>query len=372
MIDKASFDPGTRWVIKVGSSLLTDNGRGLSVERVSGWVDEIVAAARSGIEVVIVSSGAVAEGMARLGLKTRPRSLHALQAAAAVGQMGLIQLYESSFQRYGMHTAQVLLTHGDLRSRERYLNARSTLINLLELGVIPVVNENDTVVTDEFRFGDNDTLAALVANLIGAQTLLLMTDQDGVFTSDPRHNKSAELVSMLPAGDSQLDNMAGEGSAIGRGGMITKIRAARIAARSGASTVIASGYSPGCINNLQNKRVTGTLLYADKGTLASRKQWLAHLETQGRLVLDDGAVSHVITRGTSLLPVGVKEVSGDFTRGDMVSCRNLQGKEIARGLVNYNATECRQIAGRPSADIETILGYLGDEELIHRDNLVIM
>ncbi len=366
-----SFNPGRTWVIKIGSSLLTDNGLGLNRALVNGWVDDIVASAKAGVDIVIVSSGAVAEGMARLNLATRPKSLHLLQAAAAVGQMGLVQLYESSFQRHGMHTAQVLLTHDDLRSRERYLNARSTLKGLLDLGVIPVVNENDTVVTDEIRFGDNDTLAALVANLIEANTLILMTDQAGLFSSDPRTNTDARLIRHDKASNPRLDTMAGQGGSIGRGGMVTKIAAARIAARSGANTVITSGRIAGIVGHIGAGKVEGTLLSADKAVLVSRKQWLATLTSRGRLTLDAGAVRVLRSQGRSLLAVGVIAVEGAFKRGDIVSCVDEQGAELARGLVNYEHNEARMIAGKASGEIEGILGYLGDDELIHRDNLVL-
>lgn len=367
-----SYDPGKTWVIKIGSSLLTADGQGLARVPVAQWVDEIVAVRRSGVQIVLVSSGAVAEGMHRLGIKTRPSQLHVLQAAAAVGQMGLIQLYESNFQRHGMHTAQVLLTHDDLRSRERYINARSTLRNLLALGVIPVVNENDTVVTDEIRFGDNDTLAALVANLIEANTLLLMTDQRGLFNADPRKAPAAELIEQARARDSSLDRMAGDGSAIGRGGMVTKLRAARIAARSGANTIITSGHETQVITRLSRGEVVGSLLTAEKEVLVSRKQWLAALPSRGKLELDAGAVRVLTREGRSLLPVGVRSVKGSFTRGEMVSCVDEAGVEIARGLINYSAGEAGLIAGHPTSEIESILGFISDEELIHRDNLVVI
>ena len=369
---QSGYDAGKTWVIKIGSSLLTGDGRGLANAPVSGWVDEIVSVYRSGVQVVLVSSGAVAEGMSRLGMATRPSQVHLLQAAAAVGQMGLVQLYESNFQRHGLHTAQVLLTHDDLRSRERYLNARSTLRNLLALGVIPVVNENDTVVTDEIRFGDNDTLAALVANLIEANTLLLMTDQQGLFTADPRKSPGGTLIAQARARDVSLDKMAGGSGSIGRGGMVTKLGAARIAARSGANTVIASGREHEVITRLAHGDVAGTLLVAEKEVLASRKQWLAGLPLRGRLVLDAGAVRVLIREGRSLLPVGVRQVNGTFTRGDMVSLLDETGSEVARGLVNYNDKEIEMIAGHPTAQIESILGFVSDEELIHRDNLVVL
>jgi len=366
-----TYQPGQTWVIKVGSSLLTSNGEGLDLKLVSAWVDDIVAVYQSGIKVVLVSSGAVAEGMKRLGIQTRPRALHLLQAAAAVGQMGLIQAYESEFKRHNLHTAQILLTHDDLRSRERYINARSTLNSLLTLGVIPVVNENDTVVTDEIRFGDNDTLAALVANLIEADTLLLLTDQDGFFESDPRQNLKAKLIVEADASDVTLDGMAGDGGKLGRGGMVTKLRAARTAARSGANTIISPGRSAGVITELAAGHYSGTLLRSQSGVLVARKQWLAGLVTSGHLVLDQGAVEVLRTSGRSLLPIGVKAVQGSFSRGSMVACVDEQGVNVARGLVNYSAQEAAAICGQPSSRIEALLGYVGEDELIHRDNLVV-
>ena len=367
----ATFDPGRVWVVKIGSSLLTSPGSGLALEAVAGWVDDIAWLRASGVEVVLVSSGAVAEGMARLGMRERPTSVHELQAAAAVGQMGLVQMYESHFQRHSLHTAQVLLTHDDLRNRERYLNARSTLHALLELGVVPVVNENDTVVTDEIRFGDNDTLAALVANLIQANTLLIMTDQAGLYDRDPREHADAKLIPRGRAGDAGLLGFAGQGSALGRGGMITKLEAARGAARSGASTVIAAGAEEGVIRRLYEGAVVGTLLAAGGETLALRKQWLAALPSKGTLTLDDGAVKVLRREGRSLLPIGVTAVSGSFTRGEMVACVDPAGQEIARGLVNYGHEEAALLLGRSSGEVEGILGYRGADELIHRDDLVI-
>ena len=365
------FDMGKTWVIKVGSSLLTNYGEGIDHSLVQGWVDDMVKLQRSGISVVLVSSGAVAEGMKRLGLKERPRSVHALQAAAAVGQMGLIQMYESAFQAHGLHTAQVLLTHDDLRSRQRYLNARSTLRQLLSLGVIPVINENDTVVTDEIRFGDNDTLAALVANLIEAHTLVLLTDQQGLMTANPVTDPNAELVTERSAGDMSLDAMAGEGSALGRGGMVTKLRAARIAARSGANTVITSGKRRGVIGELAAGNISGTLLTADQGMLVARKQWLVNLPVSGQLWLDEGACRVLHQDGRSLLPVGVTRVKGSFTRGEMVSCLDSNGREIARGLINYAHEDAARLCGVASSKIESVLGYVAEEELIHRDNLIL-
>lgn len=367
----SQFDAGQTWVIKIGSSLLTQNGQGLDLVRIADWVKQIAALRQAGCKVVLVSSGAVAEGMSRLKLSKRPESLEKLQATAAVGQMGLIQAYESQFLAFGLHTAQILLTHDDLRNRERYLNARGTLTSLLDLGVIPVVNENDTVVTDEIRFGDNDTLAALVSNLIQADTLLLLTDQEGLYTENPKQNPDAELVTRRRADDVSIDAMAGEGGAMGRGGMVTKIRAARIAARSGANTVIAFGGREGVIDALASGECFGTVLYSDKLPLVSRKQWLAALPRKGTFTLDEGAVSVLTERGSSLLPVGVTNVTGDFTRGEMVACIGADGREVARGLSAYSSTEAMSLVGKSSREIEEVLGYPGEEELIHRDNLVL-
>jgi len=363
-----------RVVVKIGSALLTDDGKGLARDGIAAWVAQIARLLDSGREVVLVSSGSVAEGMARLGWRTRPKSLHQLQAAAAVGQMGLVQAYESEFQQYGRHTAQVLLDHDDLSNRERYLNARSTLQTLMQLGVVAVINENDTVVTDEIRFGDNDTLAALVANLIVADCLIILTDQPGLFDADPRFNPDARLVSYGRAGDPALDELAGGSvTGVGRGGMITKLRAARLAARSGASTVIASGRDQDILTRLCAGDDLGTLLRADQPPITARKQWLAgQLQLRGTLVIDDGAVDVLRTRGRSLLPVGVRGVEGSFARGDLVRCVTLDGEEVARGLVNYPAEEVRRIAGTSSARIAEILGYCDREELIHRDNMVVL
>jgi glutamate 5-kinase len=369
---KAAFEPGKTWVIKIGSALLTQNGAGLATDSMSLWVEQIVKLRQTGVQIVLVSSGAVAEGMSRLRMKKRPRSLPMLQAAAAVGQMGLVQAYESLFQQYGLHTAQILLTHADLRSRERYLNARGTLRSLLDMGVIPVVNENDTVVTDEIQFGDNDTLAALVANLIEASTLLLLTDQEGLFDQDPRKSKQAKLINERSADDPELEKMAGGESKFGRGGMVTKVKAGRIAARGGANTIIADGLQENVISLLSQGEVTGTLLLADREVLVSRKQWLAGLDSKGRILLDNGAVKVIKEQGRSLLPVGVRSVEGFFTRGEIVACMDESGQEIARGLINYNQAEATSICGRSSLEIEAILGYSGEEELIHRDNLVII
>lgn len=371
---RAPLLQGRRWVVKIGSALLTNDGRGLNLPGIAAWVEQIVALRNRGIEIVLVSSGAVAEGMTRLGWKSRPHALHELQAAAAVGQMGLVQAYESEFQRFGMHTAQVLLGHDDISARDRYLNARGTLKTLISLGVVPVINENDTVVTDEIRFGDNDTLGALVANLIDADLLVILTDQEGLFDADPRHNPQAALVSRGVAGDPVLEQMAGgTGGALGRGGMLTKIRAAKLAARSGAHTVIAAGRRPGILAAIVEGADVGTFLEASQQPLAARKQWLAGLmQTAGQLVIDDGAARVIRESGRSLLPVGVRSVTGRFRRGDLVSCVDLAGHEVARGLVNYNIDEAAKVIGQSSDRIEALLGYQGEVELIHRDNLVLL
>ena len=363
-----------RLVVKVGSTLVTNEGRGLDHAAVAHWAEEIAALKRDGRDVVLVSSGAIAEGIKRLGWKTRPRAIHALQAAAAVGQMGLVQAYETAFAQFGLHTAQILLTHDDLADRKRYLNARTTLRTLLGLGVIAIINENDTVTTDEIRLGDNDTLGALVANLIEADVLILLTDQAGLFTADPRKDATATLVREGRAGDPALEAMAGGvGSTLGRGGMLTKILAAKRAARSGASTVIANGREANVLTRLAAGESIGTHLTAGTFSLAARKQWLAdHVQLAGRLVLDAGAVRALATDGKSLLPIGVVAVVGDFDRGEVVGCYAPDGREIARGLVNYGAQDAAKIVRKPSSEIESILGYVDEAELIHRDNLVLL
>ncbi|WP_027328599.1 glutamate 5-kinase [Marinimicrobium agarilyticum] len=373
MTDRSSVTTTRRWVVKIGSSLLTNDGRGLDVTAINDWVAQMAELRKEGIELVLVSSGAVAAGLTRLGWHRRPTAVHQLQAAAAVGQMVLVQTYETAFQAFNLHTAQVLLDHDDLSSRQRYLNARSTLRTLLDLGVVPVVNENDTVVTDEIRFGDNDTLGALVANLIEAELLVILTDQAGMFDSDPRSNPNARLLPELSADDPSLEAMAGGGGALGRGGMLTKVRAARVAARSGADTLILGGRTERALVRARTGEPLGTLLHAAQEPQAARKRWLAgQLQTRGTLVLDEGAVHVLRNSGKSLLPVGVKAVKGKFTRGDMVVCTTASGEEVARGLVNYNAEEARKIIGRPSSDILNLLGYKDDDELVHRDNLVLM
>lgn len=371
--DRNALKKARRWVVKIGSALLTDDGRGLDVAMMSAWVAQMAELRAKGIEIVLVSSGSVAEGIKRLGWMSRPHEVHKLQAAAAVGQMGLVQAWESCFQRHDQHTAQVLLVHEDLSDRRRYLNARSALQSLIELGVVPVINENDTVATDELRFGDNDTLAGLVANLIEADLQVILTDQPGLFDRDPREHADAQLVNSGRAGDPALEAMASSrGGNLGRGGMVTKLRSARLAARSGTHTVIADGRLENVLGSIAAGENTGTLLFASEQPLAARKQWLAgQLQTQGTLVLDEGAVKVLRNSGRSLLPVGVREVRGEFTRGDLVSCIAEDGVEVARGLVNYGAEESQRIIGLPSSRIEEVLGYLEDEELIHRDNLVL-
>ena len=362
-----------RVVVKVGSSLVTNNGQGLDLEAMARWAEQIAALHALDKQVLLVSSGAIAAGMQRLGWQRRPHEVHELQAAAAVGQMGLAQAYETRFAALGLRTAQVLLTHADLADRARYLNARSTLFTLLRHGVVPVINENDTVVTDEIKFGDNDTLAALVTNLVEADVLVILTDQAGLFSADPRRDPSATLVSEALAGDPALEAIAGgAGSQIARGGMITKVLAARRAARSGAHTVIASGREPQVLERLARGEPIGTQLTAATAVLTARKQWLAdHLQTRGRLVIDAGAARALAAGGKSLLPIGVVEVKGEFARGDVVVCVGRDGREVARGLVNYSAEQARQIAGRPTSEIETLLGFIEEPELIHRDNLVL-
>lgn len=364
----------SRLVVKVGSSLVTNGGQGLDQAALAQWAEQIAALARSGKQVLLVSSGAVAEGMQRLGWKRRPKALHDLQAAAAVGQMGLVQAYETCFRKHGLQTAQILLTHEDLADRSRYLNARSTLRTLLSLAIIPIINENDTVATDEIRFGDNDTLGSLVTNLVEAEVLIILTDQPGLYTADPRKDASATLVQDARAGDPALEAMAGgAGSSIGSGGMLTKILAAKRAARSGAHTVIASGHEPQVLVRLAAGERIGSQLVAETPTLAARKQWLAdHLQLRGKLFLDAGAVRALTADGKSLLPIGVQEAQGDFERGEVVACVDGDGREIARGLVNYSAAETRRILRTPSAEIEARLGYVDEPELIHRDNLVLL
>lgn len=363
-----------RLVVKVGSSLVTNDGQGLDHAALTRWAAQIAGLTRLGKEVVLVSSGAIAEGMQRLGWKKRPNAVNELQAAAAVGQMGLVQAYESCFRQHALHTAQILLTHEDLADRKRYLNARSTLRTLLALQVIPIINENDTVVTDEIKFGDNDTLGALVTNLIEADALIILTDQSGLFTADPRKDPTAQLVREAEAGDAVLETMAGgAGSAIGRGGMLTKVLAAKRAARSGAHTVIASGREDSVLVRLAAGEAIGSQLIARTMPVTARKQWMAdHLQLRGKLQLDAGAVKALCTDGKSLLPIGVVAVLGAFERGEVVACIGPDGREVARGLVNYTAEEAERIMRRPSSEIEGLLGYVDEPELIHRDNLVLV
>lgn len=362
-----------RWVIKIGSALLTRVGEGLDLDRIRWLTGEIALLREQGKEIVLVTSGSVAAGMQELGWSERPHALHQLQAAASVGQMGLIQAYATECKKHDIHTAQILLTHSDLSDRGRYLNARSALHSLLELGVLPVVNENDTIATEEIRFGDNDTLAAMTANLVEADVLIILTDQDGLFDSDPRKNPNARMIAASAASNPALDDMAGEGvGSLGRGGMATKLLAARRAARSGAATVIVSGKEPESLRLLANGVGIGTLLWPDNEPMTARQQWLLGHNPKGMITLDDGAVNVIRQQGRSILSVGVVHVEGDFTRGELVVCQDLSGNEVARGLVNYNADEARQIMGHASKDIESLLGYLDEPELIHRDNLVVL
>ncbi|MCW8945971.1 MAG: glutamate 5-kinase [Sedimenticola sp.] len=373
-MSREKFTSARRWVVKIGSALLTDDGKGLAREALSSWVEQMASWVLAGNELILVSSGAVAEGMSRMGWTTRPTTLHELQAAAAIGQMGLVRAYETCFEKHKLHTAQVLLTHDDLTNRRRYLNARSTLRTLLSLGVVPVVNENDTVANQELRFGDNDTLAALVANLVEADLLVLLTDQDGLYDCDPRKNSNAVLIQEGRVDDPMLDQVAGgSGGLLGQGGMVTKVRAARLAARSGTATIIAPGVGDRVLTRIAAGETLGTLLLPVQEAEAARKRWLAgHLQVRGRLVVDEGAVRVLKESGRSLLAVGVKQVVGEFSRGEMVACVDEHGREIARGLVNYNATESDQIKGCASSRIQEILGYVDEEELIHRDNLVLV
>jgi len=373
-VNRSEFSNAKRIVVKIGSSLLTNAGQGLNKAAITDWVTQLSNLRLQGKDILLVSSGAVAEGISRLGLKQRPKTLHELQAAASIGQMGLIKTFEDDFQKHNLHSALVLLTHDDLSDRQRYLNARSTLLTLLDYKTVPVINENDAVATDEIRFGDNDTLAALVANLVSADLLVILTDQTGLFDSDPSINPSAQLISSAQVNDALLDQVAGgSNSGLGRGGMYTKIRAARLAARSGTATVIVSGSIDNVLEQLISGENLGTFLIPDIAPLAARKQWLAgQLQIKGQLILDDGAVNSLRNAGKSLLSVGVKSVTGLFKRGDLVSCISSQGVEIARGLVNYNSEDSCKIAGKVSTEFERLLGYADDVELIHRDNLVIL
>jgi glutamate 5-kinase len=363
-----------RIVVKVGSSLVTNEGRGLDEAAIGEWCRQLAALVREGREVVMVSSGAIAEGMKRLGWRTRPHEIHELQAAAAVGQMGLAQMYETKLRENEMGSAQVLLTHADLADRERYLNARSTLVTLLRLGVVPVINENDTVVNDEIKFGDNDTLGALVANLVEADALVILTDQKGLFTADPRKDPDARFVHEAAAGDPALEAMAGgAGSSLGRGGMITKILAAKRAAASGASTVIAWGREADALLRLTRGESIGTLLVAQTAKHQARKRWMAdHLQLRGAVIVDAGAAAKVRAEGKSLLPIGMTGVSGEFSRGDVIAVRDAQGIELARGLANYSSVEARLLCRKPSSEFERLLGYVAEPEMVHRDNMVLM
>ena len=363
-----------RIVVKVGSSLVTNEGRGLDEAAIGEWCRQMAALVKQGKEIIMVSSGAIAEGMKRLGWAIRPQEVHELQAAAAVGQMGLAQMYETQLRRHGLGSAQVLLTHADLADRERYLNARSTLLTLLGLGVLPVINENDTVVNDEIKFGDNDTLGALVANLVEADLLIILTDQKGLYSADPRKDPTARLIDQARAGDPELEVMAGgAGSSIGKGGMITKILAAKRASGSGANTVIAWGREPDALLRLATGEALGTLLVAQTAKQQARKQWMAdHLQLRGAVTIDDGAVDKLVSQGKSLLPIGMLSVEGEFSRGEVIAIRDGRGLEVARGLANYAAAEARLLCKKPSSEFQTLLGYTGEPEMVHRDNLILM
>jgi len=373
IFDASLLRDARRVVVKVGSSLVTNEGRGLDEAAIGEWCRQMSLLVRQGREVIMVSSGAIAEGMKRLGWTTRPSAISELQAAAAVGQMGLAQMYETKLRENGLGSAQVLLTHADLADRERYLNARSTLLTLLKLGVLPVINENDTVVNDEIKFGDNDTLGALVANLVEADALVILTDQKGLYTADPRKDPAAQFVHVAQAGDPALEAMAGgAGSSLGRGGMITKILAARRAAGSGASTVIAWGREPDALLRLSQGESIGTLLVAPTQKTQARKQWMVdHLQMRGSVTVDAGAVQKLRSGGSSLLPIGMTAVDGDFSRGDVIAIRSDDGVEVARGLANYASAEARLLCRKPSSAFEKLLGYMAEPEMVHRDNLVL-
>nr|WP_229794200.1 glutamate 5-kinase [Arenicella chitinivorans] len=372
MTDRESIHQLQRWVVKVGSALLTNDGKGLHVKAITDLAEQIAFLRDKGIEVVLVSSGSVAAGVTQLGMRTRPVKVNELQAAAAVGQASLVRQYEEAFQPYRINIAQVLLTHSDIANRERYLNARSTLTKLLELDVLTVVNENDTVATDEICFGDNDSLGALVANLVEADLLVILTDQNGLYTADPRSNPNAKLLTSGDASDESLMSLASGGSKLGRGGMVTKLTAAQKASRSGASTIIANGREPQVLERLFGGEVLGTLLTA-RDRMASRKQWMAgQMKISGTLMVDEGAARVLREQGKSLLPIGVTAIEGAFKRGELVSCVDPAGKEVARGLVNYHAQEASKIIGRPSEQITALLGYGGADEIVHRDNMVVL
>ncbi|MDE0308417.1 MAG: glutamate 5-kinase [Acidiferrobacterales bacterium] len=362
-----------RWVVKVGSSLITNVESGINLERIQSWAQQIAELKSDGVEIVLVSSGSIVEGMKRLGWTERPHEVHLLQVAAAVGQMGLVRNYEAEFDKYGYRTAQILLTNADLADRTRYLNVRNTLRSLLEMNVIPIVNENDTVATDDIKFGDNDNLAGLVTNIVDADLLVILTDQQGLFQADPRNDPSASLIERAWSDEEFLDQAVGPSSKYGRGGMTTKLEAARKASRSGAATIIASGLQADQLQKIHANTINGTLLQSRTGRIAAHKQWLAgRLRIAGKVHLDHGAVSALLDQGRSLLPVGVRHVEGKFKRGDLVVCVNTESKEIARGLINYDSDEANNIKGRRTGRIESILGYVRDHELIHRDNMVIM
>ncbi len=361
------------WVVKIGSALLTRGATGIDRGAIADWCGQIAALHAQGHRIALVTSGAVAEGCRRLGLTSRPRSIHMLQAAAATGQMGLVEAYEQGFKRFSLGTAMVLLTHEDLADRRRYLNACATLRTLLDMGVVPVINENDSVATDEIRFGDNDTLSALAAAALCADALVLLTDQSGLHEHDPRLVPDAPLVPEAAADDARLDAFVGGGGLVGRGGMVTKLEAARLAAHAGTQTVIAHGAAPKVLARISAGERLGTLLRSTVAPLVARKRWIAgQLRPKGEIAVDDGAVAALRERGVSVLAVGVVRVEGEFNRGDVVRVTDAAGAEVGKGLVNYSGAETRRLAGRGSAEIEAVLGYVDEEELIHRDNLVVL
>ena len=372
--ERQKLTTNQRWVIKIGSALLTNDGAGLDAALMKSWVSQMAELVRNDVELCLVSSGAIAVGLQALNLKMRPTELPLLQAAAAIGQMGLIQAWQSCFKAQGLETAQVLLTHEDLADRTRYLNARDTLKALSQFGVIPVVNENDTVATDEIRFGDNDSLGALATNLLEADVLVILTDQDGFFDRDPRVHAEAQLVPEARALDPELIHMAGkDGGALGRGGMHTKVLAAQQAARSGAATVIANGRTERVLSRLRAGDALGSLLLPDLKPQAARKRWLAsHKQTRGVLVIDAGAQRALAEAGRSLLPVGVIDVRGAFARGEIVAIESVDGERIATGLVNYGAEQARQIAGQSTGALRASGLLVEGDALVHRDNMALV
>ena len=373
MMNKFNFTKAKKIIIKLGSSIITNDGKGIDEAFLSNFAADISLLAKK-MQVVIVSSGAIAAGLKKLGISRRPSELSELQAAAAVGQMDLIRSFEKEFSKVSMICAQVLLTHDDLSDRKRYLNARSTLNNLLEKNVIPIINENDTVSNEEIKFGDNDNLAALTANLLEADYLILLTDQDGLYSDDPRKNSNVTLLSRISVNDKKLDEVAkATTSSVGRGGMYTKILAARRASLSGTHTIIANGKNRKVFSNLLNDSVSGTFIQSEERQLDARKKWLAgQLKSKGTLIIDDGATNAIVNSGKSLLSVGITDVKGKFDRGDLVQCISSSGQEVAKGLINYSSSEVGKVLGQPSDKMESLLGYVNESSVIHRNNLVVL